>query len=53
MIIRNHAKRTEGLFSRIMSKITALTILQYINKINNKPVGKVKYALFNSADGLI
>jgi hypothetical protein len=46
MIIRNYAKQTEGLFIRIISKITALTILQYINNSNNKPIGKVKYALF-------
>ena len=26
-------------------KISALTILQYINYKNNKPIGKVKYAL--------
>ncbi len=46
MIIRNYAKQTEGLFTRIISKISALTILQYINKINNKPIDRVKYALF-------
>jgi len=46
MIIRNYAKQTEGLFTRIISKISAITILQYMNKINNKPIGKVKYALF-------
>jgi hypothetical protein len=46
MIIRNYAKQTEGLFTRIISKISALTILQYMNNINNKPIGKVKYALF-------
>ena len=26
-------------------KISALTILQYINFINNKPIGRIKYAL--------
>lgn len=45
MIIRNYAKETEGLFTRIIGKISAFTILQYINKINNNPIGKVKYAL--------
>lgn len=34
-----------GLFARIISKVSALTILQYINFINNKPIGRVKYAL--------
>lgn len=45
MIIRNYAKDVEGIFTRIISKITALTVLQYINKINNKPIGRIKYAL--------
>ncbi|MFW9598705.1 MAG: IS982 family transposase, partial [Bacteroides graminisolvens] len=40
-----YAKQTEGLFTRITGKISALTILQYINKINNKPIGQIKYAL--------
>lgn len=31
MIIRNYAKDTDGLFARIVGKISALTILQYIN----------------------
>lgn len=30
MIIRNYAKNTEGLLARIIGKISALTILQYI-----------------------
>ena len=45
MIIRNYAKDTDGLFARIIGKISALTILQYINYKNNKPIGRVKYAL--------
>ena len=45
MIVRNYAKDTKGLFTRIIGKISALTILQYINYINNKPIGRVKYAL--------
>ncbi|MFV0469126.1 MAG: IS982 family transposase, partial [Dysgonomonas sp.] len=32
-------------FARIIGKISALTILQYINKMNNKPIGQIKYAL--------
>lgn len=46
MIVRNYAKDTTGLFTRIIGKISAFTILQYINYMNNKPIGKVKYALF-------
>lgn len=44
MVIRNYAKVTTGLFARI-SKISALTVLQYVNFINNKPIGRIKYAL--------
>ena len=46
MIIRNYAKDTDGLFARIIGKISALTILQYINYKNEKPIGRVRYALF-------
>ena len=45
MIIRNYAKDTGGLFARIIGKISAITILQYINYKNGKPIGRVKYAL--------
>lgn len=45
MIIRNYAKDADGLFARIIGKISALTILQYIKYKNNKLIGKVKYAL--------
>ena len=46
LLIRNYAKNVYGLFTRIIGKISAFTVLQYINKINNKPIGQVKYALF-------
>jgi hypothetical protein len=45
MLIRNYAKDTQGLFTRIISKISALTVLQYINNLNNLPIGRIKYAL--------
>lgn len=45
MVIRNYAKMTTGLFAGIIGKISALTILQYVNFINNKPIGRIKYAL--------
>lgn len=45
MTIRNYAKITNGLFARIISKISALTVLQYINYMNGKPIGRIKYAL--------
>lgn len=45
MLCHNYAKQQVGLFARIIGKVSALTILQYINFINNKPIGKIKYAL--------
>ena len=45
LVIRNYAKITNGLFARIIGKISALTILQYVNFINNRPIGRIKYAL--------
>ena len=45
MVCRNYAKQQVGLFARIISKISAITVLQYINFINNKPIGRIKYAL--------
>ena len=42
MIIRNYAKNTTGLFTRIIGKISAFTILQYVNKLNNRPIGEIK-----------
>lgn len=34
-----------GLFARIISKVSAMTALQYVNYINGKPIGRIKYAL--------
>lgn len=45
LFIRNYAKNVDGLFTRIIGKISAFTVLQYINKTNNKPIGQNKYAL--------
>ena len=46
MIQRNYAKSFSGYRTRIISKISALTILQYINIFfNNKPVNQIKHAL--------
>lgn len=45
LVIRNYATITNGLFARIIGKISALTMLQYVNFINNRPIGRIKYAL--------
>ena len=44
-IMRNYAKEYIGFFTRIISKVSALTVSQYLNKINNRPIGRIKYAL--------
>lgn len=44
-IMRNYAKQTHVFLTRIIGKVAAFTILQYINKANSRPIGKVKYAL--------
>jgi hypothetical protein len=46
MIRRNYAKTAQGIFTRVVSKITAMAVLQYINILNNKPCGHLKHALF-------
>lgn len=43
--MRNYAKDWLGFFTRIISKVSALTVAQYLNKINNRPIGRIKYAL--------
>lgn len=45
MLKRNYAKTNLGLSIRILSKITAVTVLQFINFINQKPLNRLKYAL--------
>ena len=45
MIKRNYAKSVKGLSARVMSKIAAVTVLQFLNFNSNKPIGKLKYAL--------
>lgn len=45
LLIHNYAKNIDGFFTRNIGKISAFTVLQYINKTNNKPIGQIKYAL--------
>lgn len=45
LIIKNYAKENSGLFARIIGKVSALTALQYVYYINNKPIGRIKCAL--------
>lgn len=45
MMIRNYAKQSYGLFTRVAGKIAAMTFMQYVNFINHRPIGQIKYAL--------
>lgn len=45
MMIRNYAKQPAGLFTRTAAKVASLTVLQYVNFINHREIGQVKYAL--------
>ena len=44
-IMRDYAKQHVGFFTRIISKVSAFTVSQYLNLIYNRPIGKIKYAL--------
>lgn len=44
-IRRNYAKRFEGFFTRIITKVMAKTFKQFINLQNNKPINQTKHAL--------
>ena len=45
MLKRNYAKSLEGLNARLISKIAAVTVLQYINQQQSKPINHLKHAL--------
>jgi len=45
MIRRNCAKSFDGFKNRILSKIMALTIIQLINKLNNKNINNLKTSI--------
>ena len=45
MMIRNYAKQSCGLFTRIAGKIAAMTFMQYVNFVNHRPIGRIKYSL--------
>jgi hypothetical protein len=44
-IQENYAKTFNGYLTRIHSKICALTLIQYINKCNERPISLLQYAL--------
>ena len=40
MMIRNYAKQSCGLFTRMAGKIVAMTFMQYVNFVNHRPIGQ-------------
>jgi hypothetical protein len=45
LIKRNYAKTTAGVFTRILAKLSTVSVLQAINKDANRPTNHLKYAL--------
>ena len=45
LMIRNYAKQSCGLFTRMAGKIAAMTFMQYVNFVNHRPIGQIKYSL--------
>ncbi len=45
MMIRNYAKQSCGLFTRMAGKMAAMTFMQYVNFVNHRPIGRIKYSL--------
>lgn len=45
MLKRNYAKTFAGLRTRIIAKIASVTLLQYINFQNDRPINHIKHAL--------
>ena len=43
--MHNYAKDYRGFFTRIISKVIAFTDSQYTSKVNDEPIGRIKYAL--------
>ena len=46
MIRRNYAKSFDGFSTRILSKVTALTLIQWFNKLNGNNINNLKVAIF-------
>jgi hypothetical protein len=42
---RNYAKSYEGLVARLTSKLSAMSILHWINHINGRKLAQIKHAL--------
>ena len=45
LLLRNYDKDTQSIFTGILAKITSATVLQLINKMNYRPIARIKHAL--------
>lgn len=45
MLKRNNTKTFAGLGTRIITKVTGLTLMLYINKMNGRPINNIKHTL--------
>src|SRR5699024_11916889 len=45
MLKRNYAKSFIGLRARLTAKVTAVSLLHYINEHNDRPINNIKHAL--------
>jgi hypothetical protein len=45
MLKRNYAKSFSGLRARMISKVASVTLLQYMNWLNDRPINHIKHAL--------
>lgn len=45
MLKRNYVKSNMGVSVRILCKVTAVTVWQYINHLNSKPLNRLGYAI--------
>jgi len=53
MIRRNYAKSFQGFATRVLSKVTALTVIQWINFREGNNINNLKIALFISEPRVI
>lgn len=45
MLKRNYSKTFVGLRARLIAKVASVTLLQYLNNQNNRPINHIKHAL--------
>lgn len=46
MFKRNYSKSLDGLLTRVVAKVNAVAVLQFLNVTNNRPINQLKHAMF-------